>query len=124
MKIKATEPILDLKEPIKSTDFVSLEKIKNQQETVGLKAIDENKHMPRVDKEVSQQKMDTVAKQDSPLTLSDWQWLKDVYKQALLLDEINRRAIRQERLKEIKLTDAEHRQTLSELKIQQNFSQH
>jgi hypothetical protein len=122
MKIKATEPILDLKEPIKSTDFVSLEKIKNQQETVGLKAIDENKHMPRVDKEVSQQKMDTVAKQDSPLTLSDWQWLKDVYKQALLLDEINRRAIRQERLKEIKLTDAEHRQTLSELKIQQRIS--
>lgn len=117
MKIKATEPILDLKEPIKSTDFVSLEKIKNQQETVGLKAIDENKHMPRVDKEVSLQKIDAATKQDAPLTLSDWQWLKDVYKQAVLLDEINRRATRQDKLAAIKLTDSEHSKTLSEMTI-------
>jgi hypothetical protein len=117
MKIKAPEPILDLKEPIKSTDFVSLEKIKNQQETVGLKAIDENKHMPRVDKEVSLQKIEEATKQDAPLTLSDWQWLKDVYKQAVLLDEINRRVARQERLAAIKLTDTEHSRTLSEMTI-------
>ncbi len=117
MKIKATEPILDLKEPIKSTDFVSLEKIKSQQETVGLKAIDENKHMPRVDKEISLQKIDEATKQDAPLTLSDWQWLKDVYKQAMLLDEINRRAARQDKLTSIKLTDTEHSKTLSEMTI-------
>lgn len=117
MKIKATEPILDLKEPIKSTDFVSLEKIKNQQETVGLKAIDENKHMPRVDKEISLQKIEEATKQDAPLTLNDWQWLKDVYKQAMLLDEINRRAARQDKLASIKLTDTEHSKTLSEMTI-------
>jgi hypothetical protein len=117
MKIKATEPILDLKEPIKSTDFVSLEKIKNQQETVGLKATDENKHMPRVDKEISLQKIEEATKQDAPLTLNDWQWLKDVYKQAMLLDEINRRAARQDKLASIKLTDTEHSKTLSEMTI-------
>jgi hypothetical protein len=117
MKIKATEPILDLKEPIKSTDFVSLDKIKNQQETVGLKAIDENKHMPRVDKEVALQKIEAATKQDASLTLSDWQWLKDVYKQAVLLDEINRRAARQDKLASIKLTDTEHSKTLSEMTI-------
>lgn len=123
MKVKGTEPILDLKDPIKSTDFVSLEKIKKQHETVGLKNIDANKEMPRVDQQGSLQKtMDEAATHDKPLTLSDWEWLKDVYKQAMLLDEINRRAVRQERLKEIKLTDAEHRQTLSELKIQQRIS--
>lgn len=117
MKIKATEPILDLKEPIKSTDFVSLEKIKSQQETVGLKAIDENKHMPRVDKEVALQKIEAATKQEAPLTLNDWQWLKDVYKQAMLLDEINRRAARQDKLASIKLTDTEHSKTLSEMTI-------
>jgi hypothetical protein len=73
--------------------------------------------MPRVDKEISLQKIEEATKQDAPLTLNDWQWLKDVYKQAMLLDEINRRAARQDKLASIKLTDTEHSKTLSEMTI-------
>jgi hypothetical protein len=40
----------------------------------------------------------------------------------VLLDEINRRAARQERLRENKLTDARHLQNLAELKIQERIS--
>lgn len=119
MKIKATEPARDLKEPLKSTDFVAIERVRDQQKTVGLKTINENQQMPRVDQEGSLQKvMEQAAKQDHDLTLDDWEWLKNAYKQAVLLDELNRRVMRQERLKEMKLTDLESARTLSEISIE------
>jgi hypothetical protein len=95
MKLKPTQPVIDLKEPIRSTDFVSLESIKNDRKTIGLKSVDDSQRMPRADQQGTLQKvMAEAAKQESQLTSSDWQWLREVYRQAVLIDEMNRRGAR------------------------------
>lgn len=123
MKLKPTQPVIDLKEPIRSTDFVSLESIKNDRKTIGLKSVDNSQHMPRVDQQGTLQKvMAEAAKQESQLTSSDWQWIREAHKQAVLLDELRRRAQRDLGLEEIRLSDEEHARVLADLQMNKRIA--
>lgn len=123
MKLKPTQPVIDLKEPIRSTDFVSLESIKNDRKTIGLKSVDNSQHMPRVDQQGTLQKvMAEAAKQESQLTSSDWQWIREAHKQAVLLDELRRRAQRDLGLEEIRLSDEEHARVLADLQMNRRIA--
>lgn len=116
MKLKPTQPIVDLKDPIPSTDFVSLESIKNHRKTIALKSVDDKQHMPRADQQGTVQKaMEEAATQKGQLTLGDWQWLRDTHQQAVLIDELKRRAQRELGLAEIRLTDEERARDLAAL---------
>lgn len=123
MKLKPTQPIIDLKEPIRSTDFVSLESIKNDRKTIGLKSADDSQHMPRADQQGTLQKvMAEAAKQESQLTSSDWQWIREAHKQAVLLDELRRRAQRDVGLEQIRLSDEEHARILANLQMNRRIA--
>ncbi len=123
MKLKPTQPVIDLKEPIKSTDFASLESIKNDRKTIGLKSVDDKQHMPRVDQQGTLQKvMAEAAKQESQLTSSDWQWIREAHKQAVLLDELRRRAQRDLGLEQIRLSDDEHARILADLQMNKRIA--
>ena len=118
MKIKSTPPVVDLKEPIKSTDFVALESLKNQRKTVGLKASNLGEDMPTTDQTLAVQKeMETAAKQNATLTLHDWEWLRKAYLQAIATDELKRQATRKEHIRNTHLKDELWAQTLTSMMI-------
>jgi hypothetical protein len=123
MKLKPTQSVIDLKEPIRSTDFVSLQSIKNDRKTIGTKSVDDSQHMPRVDQQGTLQKvMAEAAKQESQLTSSDWQWIREAHKQAVLIDELRRRAQRELGLAEIRLSDEEHARILADLQMNKRIA--
>lgn len=123
MKLKPTQSVIDLKEPIRSTDFVSLQSIKNDRKTIGIKSVDDSQHMPRVDQQGTLQKvMAEAAKQESQLTSSDWQWIREAHKQAVLIDELRRRAQRELGLAEIRLSDEEHAGILADLQMNKRIA--
>jgi hypothetical protein len=120
MKLKASEPIFDLKDPIKPTEFASLEKIKNQKNAVEISHAQQNGHMPRLDQQVATQKQqERASEQFNPLSLHDWQWLKNAYQQAVLVDELKRRAGRENKLEHVRLADDRHAQALTSLRIEE-----
>lgn len=121
MKIKSLQPAVDLKEPVKSTDFVALESLKNQRQKVGLKASNLGETMPTMDQKLAVQKeMEMAAKQNATLTLHDWEWLRKAYLQAITIDELRRQATRKEHIKNIRQKDELWAQTLTNMKIIEN----
>lgn len=118
MKIKSVQPAVDLKEPVKSTDFAALESLKNQRKTVGLKASNLGETMPTTDQKLAVQKdMEMAAKQNATLTLHDWEWLRRAYLQAITIDELNRQATRKDHIRKTHLKDELWAQTLTNLKL-------
>jgi len=123
MKLTPALPVVDLKDPIKSAEFVLLEKIKNHRKAVGLKQTDPSREMPRTDGQgITNKHVEGAPVEKALLTLADREWLQEAQKHAILIAEINKAAKRQLDIEEIKLATEQHAKFFSELKIDEHIA--